>query len=219
MNYDEIPVIETDKTFGSQDGLLYRGDMGELELEARRVLIKLLSGPYLDGRRNNLLWPALVKNETIIRKRLGDLFLELVVDEDQRVAFIRQAQTDRDDTPTLLRQTTLTFIDSVVLLYLRQQLLHAESHGERTVVSIEEIQNEMQSIKAARTSDHALFDKRITGAVEKLKERGILQTIKGSEDRFEVSPTLKLLFSATEVATLITEYKRILEHGDSEADE
>ena len=100
----------------------YLGDTGRLPLDARRALCQLLIGPSIDQLRHAKLWPALIRSEAAIRSSLADLFLELVLDRDSGVAFTRQADTEDVDAPVLLRTSPLTFIDSVLLLYLRQQL-------------------------------------------------------------------------------------------------
>ncbi|WP_228756104.1 DUF4194 domain-containing protein [Pseudomonas aeruginosa] len=65
---------------------LFLGDSGELALDTRRALVQLLAGPSLDGRRHPKLWPILVRDEAVIRRRLAELFLELVIDRDIQVA-------------------------------------------------------------------------------------------------------------------------------------
>ena len=188
---------------------LFVGDTGELALDTRRALVLLLSGPSLDGRRHTKLWPVLMRDEDIIRKRLADLFLELVIDRDLLVAFTRQADTGDLVVPTLLRRTPLSFIDSVLLLFLRRQLTQAESHGERAVLSKDEIVEHLSVYERTASTDKAGFAKKIHASIEKIKERNILQKIRASEDRFEVSPTLKLLFSAEEIQALTILYQRM----------
>ncbi|MEO5933777.1 MAG: hypothetical protein ABIQ08_09535, partial [Duganella sp.] len=46
-------------------------------------------------------------------------------------------------------------------------------------------------------------------SVEKVKKHNILQKIRASDDRYEISPTLKLLFSAEEIQTLTALYQRM----------
>jgi len=207
---------------------LFESDTGELSLDTRRALVQLLSGPCVDGRRHSILWSVLVRDEKIIRSRLADLFLELMIDFDMQVAFTRQADTGDLDAPNLLRRSRLTFIDSVLLLYLRRQLAQAQSHGERAVVSKEDITENLYMYEKTASTDKAGFTKRIQASIEKFKERSILQKIRTSEDRYEVSPTLKLLFSAEEVQSLTLLYKNMAEGGlsineedipDSEEDE
>jgi len=170
-------------------------------------LVQLLSGPSLDERRHSKLWSVLLRDETVIRKYLCELFLELVIDSDLKVAFTRQAETEGLEIPKLLRRTQLTFIDSALLLYLRQQLAQAQTHGERAVVSKNDIVEHLGMYDKTGNTDKAGFDKRIHASIEKTKKHNILHKIRSSDDRFEVSPALKLLFSAEEIQALTKIYK------------
>jgi hypothetical protein len=188
---------------------LFNGDSGELPLDTRRALVQLLSGPSLDGRRHAKLWPVLLRDEQVVRQRLAELFLELVIDRDMQVAFTRQADTGDLEAPVLLRRAQLTFIDSVLVLYLRQRLTQADAHGERAVVSTEEMLENLTLYERAASTDRAGFAKRVHASVEKIKKHNILQKIRASDDRYEISPTLKLLFSAEEIQTLTALYLRM----------
>lgn len=190
-------------------GALFTGDMGELPLDTRRTLVQLLSGPSLDGRRHAKLWPVLLRDEQIIRRRLSELFLDLVLDRDMQVAFTSQVAAEELDVPILLRRAQLTFIDSVLLLFLRQRLTQAESHGDRAVVSREDISENLMLYERSVSTDRAGFIKRINASIEKVKKHNILQKLRGSDDRFEISPTLKLLFSAEEIISLTALYDRM----------
>ena len=86
---------------------LFMGDSGELALDTRRALVQLLAGPSLDGRRHPKLWPILVRDEAVIRRRLAELFLELVIDRDVQVAFTRQADTGEEEIIEVPENTTL----------------------------------------------------------------------------------------------------------------
>jgi hypothetical protein len=188
---------------------LFMGDSGELALDTRRALVQLLAGPSLDGRRHPKLWPILVRDEALIRRRLAELFLELVIDRDVQVAFTRQANTGDLDVPLLLRRAQLTFIDSILLLHLRQRLTQADAQGDRAVVSTDEIMEFLVLYERASNTDRAGFAKRVHASIEKIKTHSILQKIRASDDRFEISPTLKLLFSAEEIQVLTHLYQRM----------
>jgi len=194
---------------------LYPGDAGLLPERARRVLVQLLMGPALDGRRHSRLWPALLQHRDLIRSRLSDLFLELIVDPDRQVAFTRQADTGELETPILLRRSPLTFLDSALLLYLRQVLVDADSQGEPALISFEDMVEQLRLYEPAHNTDRAGFEKRIRAAIEKAKKNSLIGVIRGSDDRFEVSSTLKLLFSAEEVAALTRIYDNLNKHGAS----
>ncbi len=202
--YDEEGVVS--EALESADDTLYPGDTGHLQLDTRRVFVQLLSGPFLDGRRHSRLWPILARDETILRSRLSELFLDLVVDHDQQVAFTRQAEVGDLDAPVLLRRSPLTFLDSVLLLFLRYRLTQADAHGERATVDADDIIEYLVTYERATNTDHAGFNKKAQASIEKMKKNSILQKIRGNENRFEVSPTLKLLFSAEEVQALSLQY-------------
>lgn len=200
----ELPVTAEIPT-----NTLFIGDSGELQLDTRRALVQLLQGPSLDGRRHPKLWPILVRDEGIIRRRLAELFLELVIDLDMQVAFTRQAETGDLEVPLLLRRAQLTFIDSILLLHLRQRLTQADTQGERAVVSIEEIVEYLIPYERTANTDRSGFTKRVHASIEKIKKHSILQKIRSSDDRLEISPTLKLLFSAEEIQALTQLYQRM----------
>ena len=67
-------------------------------------------------RRERDQWPVLIRDEEAIGARLSELFLQLVIDRDLKVAFTRQANTGDLEVPRLLRRANLTFLDSIVLL-------------------------------------------------------------------------------------------------------
>lgn len=202
----EEEMLEVENAEQESDQALYQGDSGDLSLDARRVLVQLLAGPSLDGQRHSKLWPILIRDEAAIRSRLSELFLQLVIDRDLQVAFTRQAETGDLEVPRLLRRANLTFLDSILLLHLRQRLTQAEAHGDRAVVSTDEIVEFLGVYEQAGNTDRALFEKRIHASIEKIKKHSIFRKIRSSEDRFEISPTLKLLFSAEEIQALTRIY-------------
>ncbi len=178
------------------------GDRGTLPVDARRVLVQLLRGPCVDVRRHAKLWPVLLRDEDVVTSRLHDIFLELVIDRDQGVAFTRQMSFEQVDIPILLRKAPLTFIESVLVLYLRQRLTQADAQGDRAVVSNPEMLEHMSVFERQPNPDHAKFEKQSLNAIEKMKTLSLLHKLQGADERYEVSPTLKLLFSAEDIQAL-----------------
>lgn len=214
----------SDQTAHDADGrsdALFEGDTGSLPLDARRALCRLLSGPSIDAGRHSQLWPALLRDEAPLRCRLAELFLELVIDREAGVAFTRQADTGELETPVLLRSSPLTFIDSVLLLYLRQRLAEADAQGQRAVVEEGALVDALAVYQRNLSTDRAGFTKRVSAAIAKMKDNHVLEKLRGGADRYEVSPALKLLFSAEDVQALAQVYRDLresdidpMEHGD-----
>ncbi|MBB5866492.1 DUF4194 domain-containing protein [Xanthomonas sp. 3058] len=197
---------------------LFPGDSGRLALDARRALCQLLSGPSVDVQRHSKLWPALLRHEAAVRSSLADLFLELVLDREAGVAFTRQAETGELDAPVLLRSSPLTFIDSVLLLHLRQQLAEADVRGVRAVVEDAALSEALAVYEKNLSTDRAGFMRRVGNAIQKMKDNHVLTRLRGDDNRYEVSPTLKLLFSAEDVSALAQVYRQLREQPGTVGD-
>lgn len=194
---------------------LYAGDRGTSAMDTRQALCKLLSGPYIEVDSPH--WPALLRDEDLIRARLSDLFLELVVDRERKVAFCRQADTGDLDTPILQRTSTLSFLDSVMVLNLRQRLVDADGLDQRAVVEQDALLEDMEVFANANAGDALATRKRISASIEKLKKANLLQPIRGADGRYEIAPVLRLLFTAEDVQALSARY-RSLAAGESMVD-
>ena len=194
----------------------FAGDTGQLPLATRRVLVQLLLGPSIDATRQRHLWPVLLRDEPVLRSRLHDLFLELVVDADQQVAFTRQVVAEDIDAPVLLRKSHLTFLETALVIFLRQRLTQSEVAGERAVVSYEDMQAHLGVFERVANPDQARFGRQVVAAIEKAKKLSLVRLLPGGQQRFEVSPTLKLLFPAEAIQALTQTYQALLS-GDGQA--
>ncbi|GAA1862140.1 DUF4194 domain-containing protein [Brevibacterium marinum] len=183
---------------------LWGDDTGTLGERTRRVLLELLKGPYVSGAQSPQLWSALVADEGLVRSRLHDLFLELVIDKVDEFAFTRKVVTDQIDVPAAVRSERLTFLDTAMLLVLRQLLLAAP--GERRVIIDREEVYERLAIY--RTGDESTFQRNLNGSWNRMSNR--LRVLhKAGEERFEISPMVKFLIDEDRVRELIDVYKRI----------
>lgn len=201
---------------------LYHGDTGQLPQDGRSVLAALLAGPSIDAKRNINLWPSLLRYEYEIRSRLSELYLTLEVDRELGVAFIKKADTGDLDTPTTLRRREITFIQSVLILYLRRLLIEATSKGEPAITSETDMMDHLKLYEPTGNTDHHGFEKKIRGAVDAMRKYSILSAIRGSDDRYEISPTLKLLFTPENAESMIRVYRAMKDGqlpGNKDADD
>ncbi|MGB3071207.1 MAG: DUF4194 domain-containing protein [Ottowia sp.] len=216
---DEPETVAPALDSPAAEAATFRGDTGGLPIDTRRVLVQLLLGPSVDARRQSRLWPVLLRDEAVIRSRMHDLFLEVVIDHEQRVAFTRQVVSEELDVPILLRKASLTFLETALLLFLRQRLTHADAQGDRAVVSLDEMREHLSVYERDGNPDHAKFERQLVNAIDKAKKLSLLQFIRGSGERYEVSPTLKLLFSAEEIQELTRTYAALAAAPNAVADE
>lgn len=209
--HDGIP---TDATEATQ---LWTGDTGALGIESRRALLELVKGPYLAGSKAPTLWSALLADERAIRSRLHELFLDLVVDRVGEFAFVRNSETAELETPRTVRTAALTFLDTAMLLVLRQMLLTGEGGG-RVIVGRDEV---FEQLRVYRTPDRdeADFDKRLNSSWMNMKNKLRVIHQAGAEDRAEISPVLRLIVDAEQVRAIAAEYRRIASGGGADDDD
>lgn len=187
--------------------------------EAKRALVQLLRGPVITQDAHRQLWSAILDHRTEIEKRLSDVFLDLVLDEDDGIAFTRPQPAPDDPKlapPQVLRTETLTFMDTLVILALRYELLVAQP-GQRVIVEYDDIIAGMEPYRGRYSTDDAGFRKRINASWEKMKKYSLLSPA-DTPGRFEVSPVLRQLFDADAVALVEAEYQRVLDE-DADDDE
>jgi len=190
---------------------LWPGDTGLIGEQARRALLELIKGPYLSGVKAPALWSALLADEVGIRSRLHELFLELVVDRVGEFAFVRNVSTTELKLPSTVRTAALTFLDTAMLLVLRQMLLAGEGGG-RVIVGQEDV---FEQLRVYRTvdRDETDFNKRLNSTWLKMKNTLRVIHQAGAEDRAEISPVLRLIVDAGQIAAISGEYRRIAAGG------
>lgn len=198
------------------DTALYPSDTGLLQPMTRQVLVHLLKGPYFDRRTSTKLWDELKNNEETIRSRLSDLYLDLLIDDEIGVAFCRKPDLGEHEAPTLLTTARLKFLDSAVLLELRERLMRARADGERAFVTLADLADMLRLYDRTSETDAKAFANHLTSIRKRLMERRILIELK-SGDSLEISPILPLLFPTADIARLRQAYiDRMLSRAETE---
>lgn len=197
-----------------REGALWEGDMGTLEFDARRALLQLVRGPMLEGGRQTELWRALMNNRPAIESRLADLFLELVLDEESRVAFVRNVPEDKADVPRAVRSQKLQFVHTVMVLCLRRELLTCGY--DRAFVNKADIFEQLATYRPLSKLDESAYAKRLESAWNALANAGMLQRT-DTEDRFEISPVLRLVFDAEEARAASEAFDAMLAKQNEDA--
>ena len=183
---------------------LWPSDTGALSEQSRRALVAVLRGPYLSSRRNPKLWKALRADESAIRSRLNDLFLELVVDDNDEFAFVRKVDAPQIDPPSALRSMNLTFVDTLMLIVLRQMLL-AASGEPRVIVGRDDV---FDQLAVYNHGDEQTYRRSLNASWKRMSDTlHVLHTL--ADDRVEISPVVKFIIDPNRVTTLTEEYRRV----------
>ena len=197
------------------DESLFPGDTGRLPDASRRALLELIRGPYLAADQNPAVWSALRSDEPEIRSRLHDLYLDLVLDAEGGFAFVRNvADLEGAGLPRTIRSLPLTFLDTAMLLVLRQALLAA--HGERRVIVGRDEVFEQLAVYRTVDRDERDFGRRLNSSWQRMRRD--LRVVHaagraGDEDRVELSPVLRLIVDAEQVRAIRDEYAALVARG------
>ncbi len=184
---------------------LWQGDAGELQDSSRRALVQLLRGPYLSAHEMPRLWTALVADEDLIRSRLHDLFLDLELDKVNEFAFTRSINIPDVDIPRTLRTERMAFIDTAMLLLLRQHLL-ASPTQDNVFVDKDEL---LEALDPYRQTDEPTFKRSVNAAWGRMANKYRLIHVSSGSERARISPMVRFLVDADRVDQLTALYKQI----------
>ncbi len=145
------------------------------------------------------LWQSLLRLQARVRDYVGVVGLELMLDEAEGCAYLRQrsATEDEAELPRLVPRRQLSYPVSLLLALLRRKLAEQDAAGDavRLVLSRDEIV-EMMRMFLPETGDEARLVQRIDTHINRTIELGFLRRLRGQEDRFEIRRIIKSFVDA-----------------------
>ncbi len=176
------------------------------------LLIGLFKGVLYEDQAPEL-WQGMLELQARVRDYVRVLGLELILDEAEGYAYLRQrAQTDDEaELPRLVARRQLSYPVSLLLALLRKKLAEHDASGAepRLVLSREQVVD-MLRVFLPETANEARLMDRIDGHINKVVELGLLRQLRGQKDQFEVRRILKAFVDAQWLAELdrkLTEYR------------
>jgi hypothetical protein len=190
---DGVIVEDTDREPTSTLSL-FEGDEGGLHLEQRKALVALLKNRFISARTHPRDWAGLVRNPRLIRSRLNDMFLDLVLHPGPQVAWKRQVVPESGGRfPTLLHDLAWGREETVLLVFLRTQFrLETASGAERAYVDRRDMEQYLTEHRPVSATDIAADRKRSARAIESMYRSGLLLG-RSDADRWEISTAIDVL--------------------------
>jgi hypothetical protein len=180
---------------------LFAGDTGTLDVDVRRVLVRLLQRRFLLADKNSAQWRTLLENQQLIESRLHDLFVRLVVYLDGGIAFKQQVRSAELDVPILLKDDPYTRAETLVLVHLRTVFQRERGTGETSArVDIEELEQTVLTYFDPDDHNLARGQREIRNAVERLAKDGLLA--EESAGRYRITPLVEVVLSAEKLTEL-----------------
>ena len=179
------------------------------------VLIQLLKG-IIDRESAPELWQTLSAHPAHVRDYFGRIGLELVLDEVEGYAYLRQkpATEGEPELPRLVVRRQLSYPVSLLLALLRKRLAeHDASSGDtRLVLSATEIIDLVRLFQSDTSNDAKLVD-RIVRDIGTVVDLGFLKAMKGRSDSYEVRRILRSFVDAQWLAEFNQRLAAYAAHG------
>jgi hypothetical protein len=157
-------------------------------------VIQLMKGAvYRDT--HDKAWQQLLQLQPQVRDYVEVLGLQVVIDEAEGYAFLRQRPVDEDDgnqIPRLVPRRSLSFHVSLLLALLRKKLAEFDAQSGDTRLMLTRAQiAEMLRVFLPATSNEARLLDQIDTHINKAVDLGFLRAAKSAEPVFEVRRILK----------------------------
>lgn len=166
-------------------------------------------------------WRHLLQLQPQVRDYVAVLGLQVVIDEAEGYAFLRQRPDDDDAAeklPRLIPRRSLSFHVSLLLALLRKKLAEFDAQGSDTRLMITREQIiEMVRVFMPSTSNEARLTDQIDAHINKAVELGFLRQAKNTEQVYEVRRILKAFVDAQWLADFderLAEYATALAGGE-----
>ncbi|HYW92241.1 MAG TPA: DUF4194 domain-containing protein [Gammaproteobacteria bacterium] len=167
--------------------------------ELSRVVISLCRGVlYRDTAP--AFWQGLLNLESRVRDYVAVLGLDLVVDEAEGYAYLRQKPGDPEnpsERPRLIARRPLSYPVSLLLALLRKRLAEQDAAGADTklVVTRDQIVEQIRVFLPDTANEARLID-RIETHINKAVALGMLRRLRGQDEHYEVQRILKAFVDA-----------------------
>ena len=179
------------------------------------VLARLLLGPVYREDRDQ--WETLRAERQTISQYFREVGQELVVDETEGYAFLKQIEVEGvDRVPRIGRRQPLGYTATLLLVCLREELARfdtAPDDSSRLVYTREQLR-ELVGQFLRETSNQIRDQRRIDAAINRVEELGFLRSFGAAEsDSFEVMRILKARFGPSELQQIRDRLRTHAEQG------
>ena len=151
------------------------------------------------ARERPALWQGLLAHQARVRDHVGIVGLDLVMDEAEGHAYLRQKpQVEGEpELPRLVTRRQLGFSLSLMLALLRKKLTEHDATGGETrlVVTAADILDMVRLFLPA-TANEARLEDQVGSNIRKVVDLGFLRPLKGRDDTYEVRRILRSFVDA-----------------------
>ena len=161
------------------------------------------------------VWETIRADRDYLTRYFRQIGQELVMDEAEGYAFIRQIELDGEErVPRIGRRQTLGYTATILLVCLREELARFDAApGESTRLVLTRQQLRELVLQFVKESNNQIRDMRtVDSAIRRAEELGFLRAIGEAEsDTLELMRILKARFGPSELESV---KERLIRHGE-----
>ena len=179
------------------------------------VVVHLMKGVvYRD--HNPDVWQRLEELHARVIDYVAVMGLNLVVDEAEGYAYLKQVSDEERSVPKLIARRPLSFPISLLCVLLRKKMVEQDAGGgeARLILTREQIVEMMRVFLPDRANEARLFDQ-IDTYINKVSEFGFLKKLNTSPPAWEVRRIIKALVDADWLADFNEKLKVYRDHAES----
>ncbi len=192
-----------------------------LPTEVSIIAIQLLKGVLYQDRQPEL-WNDLLMFQAAVRDYFAVIGLQVVVDETEGYAFLRQ-QSESNETgeetpvlPRLIQRRPFSYPVSLLCVLLRKKLMELDTAGGETrlILRREQIVDMIQ-VFLPEHSNEAKIVEQIDSHINRLVEYGFLRRLKSDEEGYEVRRIIRAMVDASWLGEFDRKLKEYQAYADT----
>lgn len=167
------------------------------EVIRSQLLIGMLKG-VLYREDDVTRWQQALEHEAFLRDHLKPLGLNLILDQSEGYAYLRQTdEYEEESLPRLIPRRSLSYPVSLLLALLRKRLAEQDaSQGERLILTREQLVDLLRLFFAEGSNEARLVD-RMDAHITKVVELGFLRKLQApAGEIYEVRRIIKAFVDA-----------------------
>jgi len=179
------------------------------------IIVRLLKQPiYREDERD---WNTLLVGRDEIRHHFQKMGQELVLDEAEGYAFVRQMEMDVDRVPRLTQKRPLNYHATLLLVCLRQEFCTFDTSSPDATRLIKTRQgiHDLVAAYLPETTNQVRDVNKIDAAIQRLVDFGFIRLIDEEQETFEVMRIVKAKLGPAELESI---KERIVKYAETAGD-
>lgn len=198
----------------------------EMPAIAKKTLVYLMRQGVILQSQKPQVFANVLQYQEMIARHLSEVYLSLIVDERQGVLFVARGDyqetqdeqnnaddemSDEEDISSLISRRTISIYDSLLLLILRKYYQERENAGEQQIViDVDKLEGLFLPFSPLTNYETKERNKLINKLKSFAKSYKILQSIRNSDERFEITPMIRYVVNADFLNAMLSEYEALL---------